>query len=78
MKYLTLLIALATITQINEVSAIQVIHRAPSNASPYQVQMINGFNAQQEQMEMQRQQLNLQRQQVQAQQDILRYYRYGY
>lgn len=77
-KLLTIIMVSVALTQINEVSAIQYVNRAPSNATQYERQMVNNFNMQQEQMEIQRQQLELQRQQVQQQQNMYHYYRYGY
>jgi flagellar motor protein MotB len=77
-KLLTFIILAVALSQINEVSAIQYVNRAPANATPYERQMVNNFNMQQEQMEIQRQQLELQRQQVQQQQTMNRYYKYGY
>lgn len=77
-KYFTLFLVAIALTAINEVSAIQIIQRPQWNSTPYERQMINNYNAQQEQMEIQRQQLQLQRQQVETQQQMLRYQRYGW
>lgn len=77
-KYFTLLLAAIALTQVSEVSAVQIFHCPPANASAYERQMINNYNAQQEQMEIQRQQLQLQRQQVETQQQMLRYQRLGW
>ena len=77
-KLFTIIVTAIALTQMNEASAIQYVNRAPSNATPYERQMVNNFNMQQEQMEMQRQQLELQRQQAEQQQRMDHYYRYGY